>query len=175
MRACRFYTPNAEMIERHDGLELSAEYGFDRPILISACVNPKLIEGNPFTGCGYEKDQTECQVYEPDPIVMLRKVHVYLGDEDDNRKVMLYLATTRLKFGIREYYIILTEIDTEDLEEVEEATYLHRVNAHDHGLKDAFQIATELFEVEMEQQGYDFDEAQVLNRPKKSYIAEVVA
>jgi len=160
MRSCKFYSPGGAAINRHDGLQMSDEYEFDKPLPAASCVNADMIANNgggSFTGCGFEREQVSCPFYEAEELISLRRVQ---AGED-----VLALVGTRVKFGVVEYYVIV-EKDGEPL-------FLHTVNAHEYG-EGAHEFAGELLDYELEQRPGETQDLDLPQTSKHSYLREVI-
>jgi len=163
MRCCKHYSPAANDMERHDGLQINDAYEFDKLLPHPSCTNAEITGGNPFGACGFARNQDKCNYYEPETPHVLKSVMVKrLGSPD----VEVRLEIARVTFGIVEFYISHVTPDTRAVQ--------HTVNAHEHAEKSR-DMANELFDYELKKFGA---EAELTALPPEdntdnSYLLEV--
>lgn len=162
MRCCKHYSPSANDMENHDGLQINDAYQFDKLLPHPSCTNVEVTGNNPFGGCPFARNQDKCNYYEPEDPKVLKSVYVERHGLPD---VEVCLEIARVTFGIVEFYISHKIQDNR--------TVQHTVNAHEHA-EQSRDMANELFDYEVN----NFQNATVTPLPPEddtdnSYLLEV--
>lgn len=162
MRCCKHYSPAADDMANHDGLQINDAYQFDKLLPHPSCTNKKVIGNNLFGGCPYTRNQDKCNFYEPEEAHILKTVRVRRSGFSD---IEIRLEIARVTFGIVEFYITHNIDDDRIIQ--------HTINAHEHA-EQSRDMANELFDYEVNNfSDEDITDVPIEEDVSNSYLLEV--